>query len=162
MHQPAEPKGSTQQSEASEPTQAQVKKARMLVSMLGADFAKTSRHPFFKDLARTAVRPLEKNVPPPDMSKALANLVRRLADPKLPRRAESRTDASDDRTPTPEPSLSFQRREAEIMRQHPALIAKHLLALPAAEQLTALRKLRGPAARQVAAYLSELRKSGRA
>jgi hypothetical protein len=137
------------------PTPAQVKKARMLVSMLGADFAKTSTHPFFKELAQTAVRPLAKKSPPPDMSKALAKLVRRLADANEAKRVlkpmevkpiEERPQAED-----------IQNRDPEILTQHPALIAKYLIGLPTGKQLDALRKLRGQTARQVAIYVAELK-----
>lgn len=138
-----------------EPTSSQVKRARMLVSLLGADFAKTSEHPFFKELAHTAVVPLPKKAEPPDMSKALSNLVRRLAEAKKAKEAA---------TPKPEviaeePEIAAEAEETpEILTEHPALIAKHLVQLSSDHQLTALRKLRGPTARQVAAYLSEMKR----
>lgn len=157
MQHPAEPTPIPAPQGDGSPNAAQVKKARMLVSMLGADFAKTSKHPFFKDLAKTAVHPLDKSTSPPDMSKALANLVRRLAEPKTPRRVASKGIVKPEAAQA-EQSPATQ-KEADIMTQHPALIAKHLIGLPTAQQLAALRKLRGPAARQVAAYISELRKS---
>lgn len=156
MPQPAGPVPTFQKNRESSATPSQVKKARMLVSMLGADFAKTSAHPFFKDLARTAVRPLDKESVPPDMSKALANLVRRLAEPQRPAPVRAAKDMAADCVM---PSLdTSHEQEADIMAQHPALIAKHLIDLPTALQLDALRKLKGQTARQVAIYISELKK----
>ena len=145
----------TSQGGASPPTPAQVKKARMLVSLLGADFAKTSPHPFFKELAQTAIRPLEINSPPPAMSKTLAKLIRRLADAQKGRevaRLPKIEDGNEHAAENTEQDLG-----AGIMKQHPALIAKHLVQLPTAQQLEALRKLRGPTARQVATYLGDLK-----
>jgi len=136
------------------PTPAQVKKARMLVSLLGADFAKTSPHPFFKELAQTAVRPLDINTPPPDMSKTLAKLIRRLADAEKGREVTVKKIATEPEQTVEPPA---QDTDVGIMTQHPALIAKHLIHLPTAQQLEALRKLRGPTARQVATYLGELK-----
>ncbi|MEP3347219.1 MAG: hypothetical protein ABJN34_06760 [Litoreibacter sp.] len=138
------------------PSASQVTKARMLVSLLGADFAKTSTHPFFKELAHTAVKSVDVEPTTPDISQALAKLVRRLAEAKKakPRRsvpASAGVEASSDE------SLA-QRNKPEIMVQHPALIAKHLIALPTDQQLEALRKLRGQTARQVATYVAELKK----
>ena len=156
MSRPAEPLHATSNQDALSPTPAQVKKARMLVSMLGADFAKTSAHPFFKDLARTAVRPLDMKSEPADMSKALANLVRRLADARGPSAASTTKEVSGE--PEPPQRDAPEKKEADIMEQHPALIAKHLIALPTPLQLDALRWLRGPTARQVAAYVAELKK----
>ena len=156
MPQPAGPVPIFQKNQESSATPSQVKKARMLVSMLGADFAKTSAHPFFKDLARTAVRPLDKESVPPDMSKALANLVRRLAEPQ---RLTTVRVANDIAADCVTPSLDTSReQEADIMAQHPALIAKHLIDLPTAQRLDTLRKMKGRTARQVAIYISELRK----
>ncbi|WP_298258912.1 hypothetical protein [uncultured Litoreibacter sp.] len=150
-----------QDAQATPPTSSQVKKARMLVSMLGADFAKSSPHPFFRELAQTAIRPIDVKAPPPDMSKTLAKLVRRLADAEKGRvrstpakrtapKLEKAKAVSPDATPQPMQDVS-------IMAQHPALIAKHLVKLPTAQQLDALRKLRGQTARQVAIYLGELK-----
>ena len=156
MPHPAEPLPETPQRDVASPSPAQVKKARMLVSLLGADFAKTSAHPFFKDLARTAVRPLEQSSAPPDMSKALANLVRRLAEPQ--RLAAVRVRPGVVERPALPQREQPQEKAADIMAQHPALIAKHLIDLPTASQLEALRRLRGQTARQVAAYVAELKK----
>ncbi|RLJ41173.1 hypothetical protein BCF46_2961 [Litoreibacter meonggei] len=156
MPHPAQPLPSTPQQNGASPTFAQIKKARMLVSMLGADFAKTSAHPFFKDLARTAVRPLGQNSTPPDMSRALANLVRRLAEPQQTA-ATGMTRKAAERSALPQVDPP-QEKAADILAQHPALIAKHLIDLPTASQLEALRRLRGQTARQVAAYVAELKK----
>ncbi len=155
MHRPNETVSSPSINGVGAPTPEQVKKARMLVSLLGADFAKTSAHPFFKELAQTAVRPLETRSLPPDMSKTLAKLVRRLADAQEERSAYS--PPSVERIPESSRDDSAQQRNADIMAQHPALIAKHLIELPTAQQLEALRKLRGQTARQVATYLAELK-----
>ncbi|WP_154666812.1 hypothetical protein [Litoreibacter arenae] len=144
-------------SDAPSPTSDQVNKARMLVSMLGADFAKSSKHPFFKDLARKAVCPVERTPASQDMSKALANLVSQLAKPQT-----HRSTARKISVPAPAnagtPTQSRAEQSDEIMAQHPALIAKHLVKLTTPQQLDALRKLRGQTARQVAAYLAELKK----
>ncbi|WP_394197616.1 hypothetical protein [Litoreibacter albidus] len=138
------------------PTPAQVKKARMLVSMLGADFAKTSRHPFFRELAQTAVRPLEQAATVPDLSAALAKLVRRLGDAKAPQRPAERIEVAHQAEDRHDPARRQDAR-GDIMAQHPALIAKHLVTLPTSAQLETLRKLRGPTARQVAAYVAEMK-----
>ncbi len=156
MSDSAEPLPTMPQHNEGVPSPGQVKKARMLVSMLGADFAKTSAHPFFKDLARTAVQPLDRKAAPPDMSKALATLVRRLAEPHRPRETRRNIKVQES-TVSVEPEASAI-GEPDIMAQHPALIAKHLIDLPTALQLDALRKLRGQTARQVAAYVAELKK----
>ena len=156
MSNPAEPLPIMPQHADGAPSPGQVKKARMLVSMLGADFAKTSAHPFFKDLARTAIQPLDRKAAPPDMSKALATLVRRLAEPHRPRETLRNTKVQV--STASEKTAASATGEPDIMAQHPALIAKHLIDLPTALQLDALRKLRGQTARQVAAYVAELKK----
>lgn len=150
--------GSTKVELSQSPQPVQVKKARMLVAMLGADFAKSSPHPFFKDLARTAVQPLDKKAPPPDLSRALANLVRKLAEPQIRRPSSKIKDQktlSVDVASDP-PGDALVEPKGDIMAQHPALIAKHLLELSSAERLNALRHLPGKTARQVASYISEL------
>ncbi|WP_281858177.1 hypothetical protein [Litoreibacter halocynthiae] len=90
------------------------------------------------------------------MSKALATLVRRLAEPHRPRETRRNIKVQES-TVSVEPEASAI-GEPDIMAQHPALIAKHLIDLPTALQLDALRKLRGQTARQVAAYVAELKK----
>lgn len=158
MPQSVDPIPSSGEKEKRIPSPSQVRKARMLVSMLGADFAKTSEHPFFQDLARTAVRPVEKKDPPPDMSKALANLVRKLAEPKIASEKSKNLPTRGGVEPEREVTKrgEEQPKAANILTQHPALIAKHLLELSKAERLSELRKLQGKTARQVATYITEL------
>lgn len=135
-----------------------VKKARMLVSMLGADFAKSSAHPFFRDLAQTAIRPVVgKKLSEPEMSRALEKLVKHLAEPRgrAPKDRRGAQDISLAQSEPPEPAPS---PETSFLKQHPVLIAKHLLTLPAQERISVLRSLPGRTARMVAAYSAELKK----
>lgn len=138
---------------------SQVRKARMLVSMLGADFAKSSKHPFFKDLAQTAIKPTpDKRLSEPEMSRALEKLMLHLADPKRP--APVRPSVTQDTPKAPDqPATLEDTPTTDFLKQHPALIAKHLLGLPAQERISVLRSLPGRTARLVAAYSAELKKA---
>jgi len=128
----------------------QVRKARMLVSMLGADFAKGRDHPFFRDLAKTAIQPVpDKKLSKPEMSRALEKLVKHLAEP---RRAPPQRPRPAAQPKLPEPP------QDDVFKQHPVLIAKHLATLSANERLSVMRSLPGRTARMVAAYSAELSK----
>lgn len=144
-----------------------VARARMLVSLLGADFAKENKHPFFKRLAQTAVAKTDDDVASSDMSVALQKLVKTLAAaeqhakqhlspaPKAPpASAVDKTEA-----PTPDTSMPQSHQEpavTDISKQHPVLIAKHVIDMPSAQRVQFLRLLPGATARQVAGYVAEL------
>lgn len=140
---------------AKEEDDRKIQKARMLVSMLGADFAKTSKHPFFRDLAETAIKPVPvTKLSKPEMSRALQKLVRHLADPKpktSPPEDDPVVEDAGEETADMTPAME------DILKQHPVLIAKHLLTLPAQQRITVLRALPGRTARMVASYSAELK-----
>ncbi|PTX57556.1 hypothetical protein C8N43_2226 [Litoreibacter ponti] len=142
-----------QSSSATPVSPEQVKKARMLVSMLGADFAKSSKHPFFKDLARTAVQPSPEPMNAPDMSAALAKLVKTLADPRVAQRLRPKPSPEPEARPEVTAPLPL---DTDLPMQHPVLIAKQMMGFPKPDRVAMMRRLPGPTARQVAAYLSEL------
>lgn len=137
-------------------TDRKVRKARMLVSMLGADFAKSSKHPFFRDLAQTAIKPIsDDRLSKPEMSRALEKLVRHLADPKSPRRIKPRAEVVEpENVEIAEP---VRMANEDVLKQHPVLIAKHLLTLSPQARIDVLRALPGRTARMVASYSAELK-----
>jgi hypothetical protein len=121
-------------------------KAKMLISILGADFAKSSDHPFFRKLAETALHAPD-DASPEKLGNALQTLVERLADPDAPR------------TPKPEvkaPAPQTQQLPKIDPGEHPAIIASMLGSATADQKRLAMKSLPRQTARRVAVYLNEL------
>lgn len=142
------------------------KKARMLISLLGADFARSSNHPFFKRLSQTAIGTTTGvGEPNADMSGALADLLDALGKTEARPKPQKRP-AAPQATPRPKARREAPARAAAVARtpepedpihnQHPAIIASKLQTMPQAEKTKILRALSGRVARQVTIYAREI------
>ena len=163
---------------ATAPETDRSRKARMLVSLLGADFAKKSDHPFFRRLAETAAGETDGqgDSKGPDMSAALNGLLNALeavgpkaakSDPKgaaqaAPKSAlTAKKPAAMPASPPPAKAQKpvtpdTQAEGDDLASQHPALIAKRLSGRGVQETSQILKTLPGPKARQVALILREI------
>ena len=150
--------GKLEVGEGKDVTEAQAAKAQMLVSMLGADFAKSNSHPFFRKLAETAVKPGQrKSLDSDQMSAALRKLVANLEDPRRQPAQEPQVE------PTPEPKAEVKPKKkmpvdtSDIRLQHPALIAKHVNGLGKLDRQKFIQTLPGPTARLVVSFMGQLK-----
>lgn len=136
------------------------RRARALITMLGADFAKTSRHPFFHRLVDLAVQAPAKDVPTddPGLSASLQALVDRLGKPLPPDTSETVRQASDPKPPLDacQQTSSTLVGDQTLQDQHPAVIARAAKTLAPKDQAALLRNLSGATARQVLSILTRM------
>ena len=140
-----------------------VKKSRMLVALLGADFTKQTDHPFFRHLSETATKESETAAAPSEISQSLRKLLAALESTSPPNSSQRQVETS---APNPidapkphQPKPTLRDRILPSSDEHPAVIAKELREFPRREQSAMIRNLPGPVARQVSLFLWELSKS---
>ena len=137
------------------PASGQEEKARMLISLLGADFAQNSAHPFFRHLSELALNENANTPAEGQMSVALSELIDALNTPK-PTSAEPITQSP---KIEPEHETSDEPHDLEALQdQHPAIIAQTLVKLSNREKSALLLSLPGPIARRTALFAQELTK----
>lgn len=155
--QPVPPKTSQTEDERTQ-------KARMLISLLGADFTRSATHPFFRRLSQTAIGKATEtqNAEPTDVSGALADLLTALkstdnTQSKRPaQRAPTQTVAIKKPPERPKiPQKPTALREP-LEGQHPAIIARELQSMQQAQKTAFIKGLSGRLARQVTLYSKEL------
>ena len=131
----------------SDNTEQQAQKARMLISILGTDFTRKSRHPFFRNLTETATKPVSSSAQQPDISRALRNLMSQLS---------ARGAGQEITPPATKTPRTFSSETYLSEDQHPALIASALAKLPNTDRQKTLRSLSGPLACRVLVFLREI------
>ncbi|MEP5757939.1 MAG: hypothetical protein ABJ327_01265 [Litoreibacter sp.] len=130
-----------------ENTEQKAQKARMLISILGTDFTRKSRHPFFRNLTEAATKPVSSSAQQPDISRALRNLMSQLS---------ARGAGQEIAPPAAKTPRTFSSETYLSEDQHPALIASALAKLPNADRQKTLRSLSGPLACRVLVFLREI------
>lgn len=140
-------------------------RARMLVTLLGPEFAKQADHPFFErlvDLAATDQPADKPSTKDQSLSKSLKILVDRLersSDQKpqseLPTPVPSDAPAQDAQAPqkAADPK-ALEMAMSSLSDQHPAVIAATAKSLGSKDRARLLRSLPGATARQVLALLN--------
>ncbi len=140
-------------------------KARMLISLLGADFTRSATHPFFRRLSQTAIgksTDLDSGSQT-DVSGALSELLRALneTEPKTPQKPVAAPAAPKSQIVTKHPARPSPVPVDEVTpdplhNQHPAIIARELKSMPQHEKTKFIKTLSGRLARQVALYSKEM------
>ncbi len=134
-------------------------RAQMLVTLLGPDFTKSAKHPFFRRLAEQAsscpsagsTRDISANSG--QLSETLRSLIAHLE--KTDSKAIKAADTHDQSKEALKVGQPTDEQRHEIECQHPVLISQSLTALSSVERTTLIRKLPASTARQVLALMSE-------